>query len=424
MKIKDYLILPLKFIFWNRWSSIIIIIFLFLIFILGHILINVGYNYDKYVNDSVNKNILARTYFIFNEDQLAGKETNLEKIVFDVRKIPHVIHSYNDQYATLMAANIDEVNSKNEDKTLYIKTVTDSFSPSISLGRKVKNESEIICPRFLKASNDAKSTKDVISMEKFLNKEITLSYYQFYWETPSRPKIANTFHKKVKLVGVFDNVLSLETYNECYMKEEIVRKMFLEREDIYSQEFLAGNYVYSDGNATEVIVDELKNMESVKNELIKAGYDVSDVGLSFDWKFINKIKKISLVVFFALLVVILIVFGIYINIFLKKQKNFIALYKNFGYSNHHLSIIYKIQILYYSLISFILSLLVCLIGVKIANRIISYNLEYFYVRLSVSIWLEFVFFFFIIGIIYLVSGKINKKISSFEIREIFNEDSI
>lgn len=424
MKIKDYVKLPLKFIFWNKLSSLIIIIFLFLIFILGHILINVGYNYDKYVNDSVNKNILARTYFIFNSEQLAGEKTDLEKIVFDVRKIPHVIHSYNDQYATLMTANIDEVNSKNEDKALYIKTVTDNFSPSISLGRKINNENEIICPRFLKTSNDAKSKKDVVSMEKYLNKEITLSYYQLYWETASKANIAKNFQKKVRLVGIFDNVLSLETYNECYMKEEVVRNMFLESESIYSEEFLIGNYVYNDGNATEVVVDELKNMDIVKNELIKAGYDVSDVGLSFDWKFINKVKKISLIVFFVLLIVIFIVFGIYINIFFKKQKNSIALYKNFGYSNHQLSTLYKIQILYYSLISFAMSLIMSLIGVTIANRIISYNLDYFYVRLSVSIYLEFIFLFFIIGIICLVSGKINKKINSFEIREIFNEDSI
>ena len=423
MKLRDYFELPCKFIIWNKLSSIIFVVFLSLVFLLGHLLINVGYNYDKYVEDSVNKNVLARTYFIFNSDQLAGKSTDLEKIVKDVRKIPHVIHSYNDQYAALMAANIDEINKNNEDKSLFIKTVTDTFSPNISKGRKVKNENEIICPRYLRTSNAAKNKSDVTSMEKYLNKEITLSYVQLYWENASRPLVSKVFEKKVKLVGIFDNILSLETFNECYMLESVVRQMFLESDSIYSEEFLKDNFVYNDGNATEVIVDELKNMDIVKEELTKEGYDVSTVGLNFDWQFINKIKLISLIVFFILLLCILIIFSIYISVFLKKQKKYIALYKIFGYTEKQLSLLYKIQIILYSLISFIISLIICNIGVFITNKILSNNLEYFYVRLSISFYFEFIFFVFIIGIIYLVSNRINKKINSFEIKEIFNDNN-
>ena len=345
MKLRDYFELPCKFIIWNKLSSIIFIIFLSLVFLLGHLLINVGYNYDKYVEDSVNKNVLARTYFIFNSDQLAGESTDLEKIVKDVRKIPHVIHSYNDQYAALMAANIDEINKNNEDKSLFIKTVTDTFSPNISKGRKVKNENEIICPRYLRTSNAAKNKSDVTSMEKYLNKEITLSYVQLYWENASRPLVSKVFKKKVKLVGIFDNILSLETFNECYMLESVVRQMFLESDSIYSEEFL------------------------------------------------------------------------------KKQKKYVALYKTFGYTEKQLSLLYKIQIILYSLISFIISLIICNIGVFITNKILSNNLEYFYVRLSISFYFEFIFFVFIIGIIYLVSNRINKKINSFEIKEIFNDNN-
>ena len=65
----------------------------------------------------------------------------------------------------------------------------------------------------------------------------------------------------------------------------------------------------------------------------------------------------------------------------------------------------------------------CNIGVFITNKILSNNLEYFYVRLSISFYFEFIFFVFIIGIIYLVSNRINKKINSFEIKEIFNDNS-
>ena len=72
MKLRDYFELPCKFIIWNKLSSIIFVVFLSLVFLLGHLLINVGYNYDKYVEDSVNKKVLARTYFIFISDHLAG----------------------------------------------------------------------------------------------------------------------------------------------------------------------------------------------------------------------------------------------------------------------------------------------------------------------------------------------------------------
>ena len=164
-------------------------------------------------------------------------------------------------------------------------------------------------------------------------------------------------------------------------------------------------------------------MDIVKEELTKEGYDVSTVGLNFDWQFINKIKLISLIVFFILLLCILIIFSIYISVFLKKQKKYIALYKTFGYTEKQLSLLYKIQIILYSLIAFIISLIICNIGVFITNKILSNNLEYFYVRLSISFYFEFIFFVFIVGIIYLVSNRINKKINSFEIKEIFNDNS-
>ena len=189
MRLKDYLLLPIKFIKWNKISSFIMICFLTFIFLFGNIVVNVGYNYDKYVEDTVNSNVLARTFFVFTPEQMEGKAANLESAVKDMRNFSHVIHTYNDSYAAVLSANIDEVNKTDKDKTLSIKTASSKFSPNISQGRKLENSDEIICPRYLTISKTATSTNDTVDMEVYLGKEITLSYDRLFWDNAYQPTL-------------------------------------------------------------------------------------------------------------------------------------------------------------------------------------------------------------------------------------------
>ena len=112
---------------------------------------------------------------------------------------------------------------------------------------------------------------------------------------------------------------------------------------------------------------------------------------------------------------------VYINIFIKKQKKHIALYKTFGYEDKKISLLFIIQLFYYTMISFALSLVICEIGVVITNNIMSKNLEYFYIKFAISFGYELIFLTFLLGILYFISNMLNKKIYLYNVKELFNE---
>ena len=423
MKIRDYIDISFRIIKGHKLSSIIIIVFLTFLLLLGNILINVSYNFDKYINDTVNENILARTYFVLNQDQVNGEITDLGKIIEDLRKFPHIVHSYNQQY-TQVSVNIDEVYPDSQEYLTYIRTVTDTFSPNITDGRKVENEDEIICPRYLQKNFDATKTSETIDMAEYLNKELTISYVKLHFTDVFEADIEKEYTKKVKLVGIYDNIPSLITFNECYMLEDVVREMFIETEPTYSEEFLEDNQVWTYGTATEVIVDKVENMELVKEELTEAGYYVSDPALSFRYDVINRVNYTAIIGFIVLLYIILIVFNIYVSIFIRKNKNLVALFKTFGYSKRNISIIFLLQILSYLIISFILSLILANVVIVIGNNIISSYLDYFYVSFRISYLYELLFVVLLLLIILISYFKINRVINKYSILEIFYENNI
>ena len=423
MKIRDYIDISLKIIKSHKLSSIIIIVFLTFLLLLGNILINVSYNWDKYMDDTIKENILARTYFVLNQDQVNGEITDLGKIVEDLRKFPHIVHSYNQQY-TQVSVNIDEVYPDSQEYLTYIRTVTDTFSPNIVEGRKVENEDEIICPRYLQKNFDATKTSETIDMTEYLNKELTISYVKLHFTDVFEADIEKEYTKKVKLVGIYDNILSLQTYRECYMLEDVVREIFIETEPTYSEEFLEDNQVWTNGTATEVIVDKVENMELVKEELTEAGYYVSDPALSFRYDVINRVNYTAIIGFIVLLYIILIVFNIYVSIFIRKNKNLVALFKTFGYSKRNISIIFLLQILSYLIISFILSLILANVVIVIGNNIISSYLDYFYVSFRISYLYELLFVVLLLLIILISYFKINRVINKYSILEIFYENNI
>ena len=347
MKIRDYIDISFRIIKGHKLSSIIIIVFLTFLLLLGNILINVSYNWDKYMDDTIKENILARTYFVLNQDQVNGEITDLGKIIEDLRKFPHIVHSYNQQYSQVDVF-IDDIYPQNDyNNHIVMNTVTDTFSPNITEGRRVEDEDEIICPRYLRKNFDATKTSETIDMAEYLNKELTISYVKLHFTDVFEADIEKEYTKKVKLVGIYDNIPSLITFNECYMLEDVVREMFIETEPTYSEEFLEDNQVWTYGTATEVIVDELENMDLVERELTDAGYYVHKSGLSFDYATINTIKTYAIVGFIILLVIMFIIFNIYINIFIRKKKHNISLYKTFGYSKKQITILFLLQILYF-----------------------------------------------------------------------------
>ena len=423
MKIRDYIDISFRIIKGHKLSSIIIIVFLTFLLLLGNILINVSYNWDKYMDDTIKENILARTYFVLNQDQVNGEITDLGKIIEDLRKFPHIVHSYNQQY-TQVSVNIDEVYPDSQEYLTYIRTVTDTFSPNITDGRKVENEDEIICPRYLQKNFDATKTSETIDMAEYLNKELTISYVKLHFTDVFEADIEKEYTKKVKLVGIYDNIPSLITFNECYMLEDVVREMFIETEPTYSEEFLEDNQVWTYGTATEVIVDKVENMELVKEELTEAGYYVSDPALSFRYDVINRVNYTAIIGFIVLLYIILIVFNIYVSIFIRKNKNLVALFKTFGYSKRNISIIFLLQILSYLIISFILSLILANVVIVIGNNIISSYLDYFYVSFRISYLYELLFVVLLLLIILISYFKINRVINKYSILEIFYENNI
>ena len=139
----------------------------------------------------------------------------------------------------------------------------------------------MICPLYLGKVSDPKTREDLISMKKYLNKYVNISYNSYEVDDIRNPKVNKSFNKSIKIVGLYDNVLSSESYNECYMLSEQLIKMVDESQDVYTENFLKDNVVQNTGVFTNVILDDVENLDVVRSELEEKGY-VTTEGASFD----------------------------------------------------------------------------------------------------------------------------------------------
>ena len=408
MKLNDYVRLVFINIKSTKMASVLFLIVSIVILFLGNVFININPNYSAYVEKVFKVDVDMRTILVYKEG------LDYESTINDVLKIDNVVFSYNQQF-NYMNVKLDIIS--NNELGLNIKPATNIFSPTIIMGRGLKSFDEMICPLYLGKVSDPKTREDLISMKKYLNKYVNISYNSYEVDDIRNPKVNKSFNKSIKIVGLYDNVLSSESYNECYMLSEQLIKMVDESQDVYTENFLKDNVVQNTGVFTNVILDDVENLDVVRSELEEKGY-VTTEGASFDTSFFNKLKNISYTGLIIVLALLLFVFLIFISSIVKNTKNSIALYKLFGFREKDLIFIMSFQVVFLTCLAYIISLLFLLVSVGILNSIISNYINYSCLSIFISPFHEFIYMLFILVFIVISSYYISRSVSKLQIRRI------
>ena len=370
MNIKDCFALSLKNIKIYKLQTIIFVFVLTLMILIGNIFVNTSFTIDAYFKNFASNSLDSRTRGVHKIIDTNDKVEfiSYEDVINDVLEYDHIIYAYNSAY-NYVATKISGLNEK---YTTYLLPYMSTYPEKITYGRGVELENEIICPRYLKIKENAITRKDLIDMKQYLNKELELNFYQ--------TKINNRYGEQqiiarnsinFRLVGLFDNSLSDDSYEHCYIANDLLKKLYEDTKTVYSEEYLNEVNISEGGRFTEIIIDDSSNMEEVVKDLVKNGYSVTD-GYWIDTNYVNMLIIFSYVLLFIAFILIITTIIIYINVIIKKKKIDIALYKTLGYTNKMISKILLFQLIIIIVISFILALIISIIGVEIANNILSF----------------------------------------------------
>lgn len=416
MKKNDIFSTSISFIKQNKVKSSIYCVVFALLTLLGNVIINFNYNVNSYLENKVNKDINGRKLLVHKVDLETNQPYTYAKITEELQNYDHIEYFYNtdDNYVT---TNWTDVEKETSISLLPLKF---NMKLSTVFGRNIEKDNEIICPLYIIPTN-SKKTGELIDMQLYLNKEITLKYDKLRAiidEGEPKLVLENTFTRKFKVVGLYQNVFSSLYTNECYLIEDELAVISDEASHIYEEEF----NVTKNSNFTTVIVDKVENVKEVYDTLIEDGFDIS-LGLDIDYEPINMYKYISYAILILILICMFVTTNIYIQSVIKDKKYEIGMYKTFGYKNKTVTSIFEVFTFIITGVSYILSIIILLIIVYISNNIISNYISLALLTIKLSLVIEVIYMILVFSIVYLNTTIISKRIYKMEVRNILNENN-
>lgn len=343
----DFLRLSFIRLFRNKKNAFyVIVLSLFTVVLLS--LLTFKNSLINYIDNFIIKNIGFRTISVSPRDDVEDFGYS------DLISINHVqdVHSANYDTASV------ESTFKSDELDGYIDLVYANYSilPSNVVGEKFDADDTgfAICPIDFLPSSEAFNLlvdeKKFLSGYELLNTSFQINYYSYLFD--GKRLIENDkYIKEFKIVGIYDAKKVMNPSNTCYISKK-------DMEEIKSITTVNNeNTIYG----FMVIVDNIKNVELVLNDLEKKGFSRVNIRSQIDYDIINKILFACNIVVSVIMASIVIII---INYTKKKYFNdikSIGLLMTMGYSNNIIVFIYLLEIVYSSIFSYLIGLFLFLI---------------------------------------------------------------
>ena len=343
----DFLRLSFIRLFRNKKNAFyVIILSLFTVVLLS--LLTFKNSLINYIDNFIIKNIGFRTISVSPRDDVEDFGYS------DLISINHVqdVHSANYDTASV------ESTFKSDELDGYIDLVYANYSilPSNVVGEKFDADDTgfAICPIDFLPSSEAFNLlvdeKKFLSGYELLNTSFQINYYSYFFD--GKRLIENDkYIKEFKIVGIYDAKKVMNPSNTCYISKK-------DMEEIKSITTVNNeNTIYG----FMVVVDNIKNVELVLNDLEKKGFSRVNIRSQIDYDIINKILFACNIVVSVIMASIVIII---INYTKKKYFNdikSIGLLMTMGYSNNIIVFIYLLEIVYSSIFSYLIGLFLFLI---------------------------------------------------------------
>ena len=343
----DFLKLSFIRLFRNKKNAFyVIVLSLFTVVLLS--LLTFKNSLINYIDNFIIKNIGFRTISVSPRDDVEDFGYS------DLISINHVqdVHSANYDTASV------ESTFKSDELDGYIDLVYANYSilPTNVVGEKFDADDTgfAICPIDFLPSSEAFNLlvdeKKFLSGYELLNTSFQINYYSYLFD--GKRLIENDkYIKEFKIVGIYDAKKVMNPSNTCYISKK-------DMEEIKSITTVNNeNTIYG----FMVVVDNIKNVELVLNDLEKKGFSRVNIRSQIDYDIINKILFACNIVVSVIMASIVIII---INYTKKKYFNdikSIGLLMTMGYSNNIIVFIYLLEIVYSSIFSYLIGLFLFLI---------------------------------------------------------------
>ncbi len=404
MKITDILSLSYLNIKTSKFKAFIYSLILFFFFLLLGLLFSGSKTISSFADRYTNTDFHYKVATVDIGD--AKREDVIKEI--ESLNIPHIskIFSSNiDIFTTTKISNVE--NDINGIVELYgnyqgIEYVLDS-------GRDIEEAGEAVCassfyPGLLSHVNDK---SEMIDMKTKVGKDIFIKYTQYKSFLNGETIDLNTYNVPLKVVGTFDWEKSITGSNACYVAEETFDEIIKTSRPVYETAEMEEDRL-KDLDIL-VLVDKYENLPIVLDELQKNGYETS-LYYKLDLTPVVVIEKV--VTYLSISIFIGSVFIVYqfIKNTYRENVNQIKLYKFIGYKKKLITLIFIVQYILLTFISFITASIILPIVKLIVSNIFynNPNLSVLEIKLSymgVNLYLIFV----ILAIIIIFFRFMSKK---------------
>ena len=278
---------------------------------------------NMYIENGIKQDLSYKTLYIdpdFN--------TNSISLINKIKEIKHVSDAFIDNYSDITVYSNDFI--KNGSIQLVRYSENDSINYISFNG--VNLENQIICPKnfYPKNNIDNINKKDIIKMNKYLNKNIDIYYYTY-----NNDESKNVNYDTLKIVGIYDNNTNIIDENICYAHKNLIEKI-------------------------------------VKEKLNDLGYESSSLVL-INSKFINFVNVTSFLIGIFIILFLIIIINFINKKNISDKSKIINLYRCFGYTKNDITKILYIENSYISLISICISIIFTFLIFIILKITIYYN---------------------------------------------------
>ena len=335
----------------NKRNIFLIILFL-ICFILVNFTIIYYQNHIYKINKSINDSLDGRTLLVSPKSSIIQNMTEEEfynyKYDYDkINSIDHVVASFP---ANVQSGYDSSLKNDNYDGILILKYGSKKILKMDVIGKKMDEEERnvMICPtKFFPMGYSEQDLKNAnfIDGKSLIGKKIDVMYDLY--EKNEKGKNVVVGQKKIpfEIIGVYDNELIYERYNTCFVGGKQLYEMY----DDYLGKL--NSYQLS---SIDVIIDNVKNVSSVKSELSKLGYKTMPK-VFIDYGELLQIEMICIGIIVITSILTLGISALYIKKYVIYSSFDIALLYALGYSKKKIEKIYFYNVLYVIGIGFVIS---------------------------------------------------------------------
>lgn len=302
---------------------------------------------------SENSNISSRSLFATPKiNDISKAKEFMDENISKLEQMEQVLETTQD--IGMVYVTVDQFKSPIHSGGIELIRGSENTLPQNVIGDKFTSDDTgvAICPiNFFPGNmvNYPKGEKDIfINGYDILNRTFEASV-EIYDVVDKKVVEKGKYKKNFKVIGLYNPDETSNWLFQCFVpSKDIAEIYYSSMGKLFNTESLP---------SINVLVDKYENLENVKKEMIKMGFEV-DYSIEYDTSFHNSIKyTCALIVFLAIICVIFIT-----TLYIKKRNTNssyeLGILKSLGYPDRDITTINTFQIVLMSIISYLISTMI------------------------------------------------------------------